>query len=232
MHHTLCTDDHVMRLDRRFVFATVHSRARCCKQTAAFAQRQPHIHTPSLSVPSLQHQTKGSRQRDKMALACKPQSFTSAQRAQAAGSRPVPAALPAARARGVCSAAATHSASYKELNAITCDLSAFPEVNFFRVEAIVRPWRLPFVINSLGDAGIRGMTATPVRGVGMQGGSKERYGGSEFSLTDLVDKTKVEIVVVRGQVDLVARTVAAAAHTGEIGDGKIFVHPVADVVRM
>ncbi|KAF6241964.1 nitrogen regulatory protein PII [Scenedesmus sp. NREL 46B-D3] len=167
-----------------------------------------------------------------MSLACKPQSLASAHRVQAAGCRPVLGALPAARARGVCYAAPAHSASYKELNSITCDLSAFPEVNFFRVEAIVRPWRLPFVINALGDAGIRGMTATPVRGVGMQGGGKERYGGSEFSLTDLVDKTKVEIVVVRDQVDLVARTVSTAAHTGEIGDGKIFVHPVADVVRI
>ncbi|WIA16272.1 hypothetical protein OEZ85_012978 [Tetradesmus obliquus] len=167
-----------------------------------------------------------------MALACKPQSLCAAQRVQAASCRPVPAALPAARARGVCYAAPPQSATYKELGSITCDLSAFPTVQFFRVEAIVRPWRLPYVINALGDAGIRGMTATPVRGVGMQGGRKERYGGSEFSLTDLVDKTKVEIVVVRDQVDLVARTVATSAHTGEIGDGKIFVHPVADVVRI
>ncbi len=67
----------------------------------------------------------------------------------------------------------------------------------WRMQAIVRPWRLPYVITALSDAGIRGMTATPVRGVGMQGGSKERYGGTEFSLTDLVEKSKVEIVVVR-----------------------------------
>lgn len=167
-----------------------------------------------------------------MALACKPQSLPAAQRVHAASCRPVPAALPAARAKGVCYAAPPHSASYTELEAIACDLSAFPDVQFFRVEAIVRPWRLPYVINALGDAGIRGMTATPVRGVGMQGGRKERYGGSEFSLTDLVEKSKVEIVVVRDQVDLVARTVATSAHTGEIGDGKIFVHPVADVVRI
>ncbi|KAF8065629.1 hypothetical protein HT031_003230 [Scenedesmus sp. PABB004] len=142
------------------------------------------------------------------------------------------AAAPAPRRRVAAAAAAAHSASYKELEGIACDLSAFPNCSFFRVEAIVRPWRLPYVINALGDAGIRGMTATPVRGVGMQGGNKERYGGTEFSLTDLVEKSKVEIVVVREQVDLVVRTVATSAHTGEIGDGKIFVHPVADVVRI
>lgn len=137
---------------------------------------------------------------------------------------------------GVCqvraAATAVQGASYKDLAAISCDLSAFPNVQFFRVEAIVRPWRLTYVIQALGDAGIRGMTATPVHGVGMQGGNKERYGGTEFALTDLVEKHKVDIVVVRDQVDLVVRTVATAAHTGEIGDGKIFVHPVADVVRI
>eukprot|EP00878_Enallax_costatus_P002824 GHUV01003016.1.p1 GENE.GHUV01003016.1~~GHUV01003016.1.p1 ORF type:complete len:208 (+),score=53.12 GHUV01003016.1:153-776(+) len=151
---------------------------------------------------------------------------------QRSGCRPV---QPHRVARRQCRVQANHtghSASYRDLEAITCDLSAFPTVQFFRVEAVVRPWRLPYVIQALGVAGIRGMTATPVRGVGMQGGNKERYGGTEFSLTDLVEKSKVEIVVVREQVDLVVRTVAMSAHTGEIGDGKIFVHPVADVVRI
>lgn len=151
------------------------------------------------------------------------------------------ARTPAARAvqqrsrclvRAAATAPAKTGASYKDLAAISCDLSAFPNVQFFRVEAIVRPWRLTYVIQALGDAGIRGMTASPVHGVGMQGGNKERYGGTEFALTDLVEKHRIDIVVVRDQVDLVVRTVATAAHTGEIGDGKIFIHPVADVVRI
>ena len=61
----------------------------------------------------------------------------------------------------------------------------------------MRPWRLTFVIEELSKRGIRGMTASQVRGVGMQGGSRERYGGSEFSSTDLVEKAKIDIVVTR-----------------------------------
>lgn len=123
-------------------------------------------------------------------------------------------------------------ASYAELESIQCDLSAFPAVQFFRVEAIFRPWRLPFVIGELSKNGIRGMTATEVRGVGIQGGQRERYGGTEFSYTDLVEKVKVDVVCARAQVDTVVQTIATAAHTGEIGDGKIFVHPVAEVIRI
>ena len=76
------------------------------------------------------------------------------------------------------------------------------------------------------------MTTSPVRGVGVQGGARERYAGSEFSLTDLVDKAKIDVVVERAQVDAVVRCVATSAATGEVGDGKIFVLPVADVVRI
>jgi nitrogen regulatory protein PII len=88
------------------------------------------------------------------------------------------------------------------------------------------------VVASLAAAGIRGLTTSPVRGVGVQGGARERYAGSEFSLTDLVDKAKIDVVVERAQVDAVVRCVATSAATGEVGDGKIFVLPVADVVRI
>lgn len=123
-------------------------------------------------------------------------------------------------------------ASYAELESIECDLSAFPQAKFFRVEAIFRPWRLPFVIDALSKAGIRGMTNTPVRGVGVQGGIRERYAGTEFGLTNLVEKEKIDVVIARSQVDVVVRLVAASAYTGEIGDGKIFVHPVSEIVRI
>mmetsp|Transcript_2991 Transcript_2991/g.5139 ORF Transcript_2991/g.5139 Transcript_2991/m.5139 type:complete len:211 (+) Transcript_2991:67-699(+) len=126
----------------------------------------------------------------------------------------------------------TKRATYKQLEAISCNLSAFPDVEFFRIEAIIRPWRMPYVVDSLAKNGIRGMTTSAVRGVGMQGGSRERYGGTEFGMTNLVDKAKIEIVVARLQVDVVTCVVATAAYTGEIGDGKIFIQPVADVIRV
>lgn len=129
-------------------------------------------------------------------------------------------------------APAIKRATYAELESIKCNLSAFSGVQFFRVEAIVRPWRLTFVVESLSKAGIRGMTTTYVRGVGMQGGNRERYGGTEFSASQLVDKAKIDVVIDVSQVDAVTRIMAAAAYTGEIGDGKIFVHPVAEVIRV
>ncbi|GIL68350.1 hypothetical protein Vafri_21552 [Volvox africanus] len=128
--------------------------------------------------------------------------------------------------------APTKRATYAELESIQCDLSAFPGVKFFRIEAVFRPWRLPFVVDTLSKYGIRGLTNTPVRGVGVQGGSRERYAGTEFGPSNLVEKEKLDIVVSRSQVDTVVRLVAASAFTGEIGDGKIFVHPVAEVVRI
>lgn len=127
------------------------------------------------------------------------------------------------------------AAAYKLLEDLSCDLSAFPACNFFRVEAIIRPWRLNKVVEQLNANGIRGMTVSDVKGAGVQGGSKERYGGTEFGgSTDqfLVDKTRLDVVAARGQVDTVVRIISSAAHTGEIGDGKIFVHPVADIIRV
>ena len=124
------------------------------------------------------------------------------------------------------------SAPYKALSTLHADLKAFPNAEFFRIEAIIRPWRLPFVVHELSTLGIYGMTATKVKGVGVQGGKRERYGGTEYGEADLVDKSKLDIVVFRTQVNTVIRAVCGAAHTGEIGDGKIFVHPVADVIRV
>ncbi|KFM25135.1 Nitrogen regulatory protein P-II-like protein [Auxenochlorella protothecoides] len=78
------------------------------------------------------------------------------------------------------------------------------------------------------------MTVSQVRGAGVQGGHKERYAGTEYGgkTNFLVDKTRLDIVVVRSQVDKVIQTIASTTYTGEIGDGKIFVHPVADVIRV
>ncbi|NLC57409.1 MAG: P-II family nitrogen regulator [Armatimonadetes bacterium] len=100
-----------------------------------------------------------------------------------------------------------------------------------RVEAIIRHTRLEEVKNSLDALGIQGMTVTAVRGAGRQRGQTHRYRGSEYTLT-LVDKVKVEAVVPDELADGVAEAVQRAAFTGEIGDGKIFLLPVMDAIRV
>ncbi|XP_004494450.1 nitrogen regulatory protein P-II homolog [Cicer arietinum] len=107
-----------------------------------------------------------------------------------------------------------------------------PESKFYKVEAIVRPWRIPHVSSALLKMGIRGVTVSDVRGFGAQGGSKERQGGSEFSEDNFVAKIKMEIVVRKDQVDAVIDKIIEESRTGEIGDGKIFLSPVCDVIRI
>lgn len=80
--------------------------------------------------------------------------------------------------------------------------------------------------------GIRGVTVSDVRGFGSQGGMKERQAGSEFSEDNFVAKVKMEIVVSKDQVEAVVDEIIAQARTGEIGDGKIFLVPVTDVIRV
>lgn len=115
---------------------------------------------------------------------------------------------------------------------IRVDLSAYPDMQFFRIEAIMRPWRVSDVVHELTAAGILGMTQTNVLGAGVQGGTRERYKGTEHGLDNLVEKSKLEIVCFRTQVDTVVQIVCGAARTGEIGDGKIFVSPILDIVRI
>ncbi|ESQ37840.1 hypothetical protein EUTSA_v10028983mg [Eutrema salsugineum] len=107
-----------------------------------------------------------------------------------------------------------------------------PDSKFYKVEAIVRPWRIQHVSSALLKIGIRGVTVSDVRGFGAQGGSTERHGGSEFSEDKFVAKVKMEIVVKKDQVESVINTIIDGARTGEIGDGKIFVLPVSDVIRV
>ncbi|GLT64924.1 hypothetical protein SLA2020_373850 [Shorea laevis] len=80
--------------------------------------------------------------------------------------------------------------------------------------------------------GIRGVTVSDVRGFGAQGGSTERHGGSEFSGDQFLAKVKMEIVVRKEQVEAVIDKIIEEARTGEIGDGKIFLVPVSDVIRV
>ncbi|XP_010522842.1 PREDICTED: nitrogen regulatory protein P-II homolog [Tarenaya hassleriana] len=107
-----------------------------------------------------------------------------------------------------------------------------PDSKFYKVEAIIRPWRIQHVSSALLKIGIRGVTVSDVRGFGAQGGSTERHGGSEFSEDKFVAKVKMEIVVKKDQVESVIDTIIDGARTGEIGDGKIFVLPVSDVIRV
>ncbi|KAL7151015.1 hypothetical protein ABFS83_04G003400 [Erythranthe nasuta] len=107
-----------------------------------------------------------------------------------------------------------------------------PEANFYKVEAILRPWRIPQVSSALLKMGIRGVTISDVRGFGAQGGSTERQAGSEFSEDKFVQKVKMEIVVSKDQVEEVIGKIIEEARTGEIGDGKIFLTPISEVIRV
>lgn len=107
-----------------------------------------------------------------------------------------------------------------------------PDSKFYKVEAILRPWRVPQVSSALLKIGIRGVTISDVRGFGAQGGSKERQGGSEFDDDNYIAKVKMEIVVSKDQVEAVVDKIIEEARTGEIGDGKIFLVPVSDIIRV
>lgn len=100
-----------------------------------------------------------------------------------------------------------------------------------KIEAIIRPFKLDEVKIALVNAGIVGMTVSEVRGFGRQKGQTERYRGSEYTV-EFLQKLKVEIVIEDHQVDMVIDKIIAAARTGEIGDGKIFISPVDQVVRI
>lgn len=100
-----------------------------------------------------------------------------------------------------------------------------------KVEAIIRPFKLDEVKIALVNAGIVGMTVSEVRGFGRQKGQTERYRGSEYTV-EFLQKLKIEIVIEDDQVDMVVDKIIVAARTGEIGDGKIFISPVDQVVRI
>ncbi len=100
-----------------------------------------------------------------------------------------------------------------------------------KVEAIIKPFKLDDVKEALQALGIQGMTVTEVRGFGRQKGHTELYRGAEY-VVDFLPKVKVEIAVTDELVDKVVQAIVKAANTGRIGDGKIFVHPVEEVIRI
>jgi nitrogen regulatory protein P-II 1 len=100
-----------------------------------------------------------------------------------------------------------------------------------RIEAIIKPFKLDEVKDALTEVGIQGMTVTEVKGFGRTGGKKEVHRGSSY-VVDFVPKVKIEVVVVDEQVSAVVDAIERSARTGRIGDGKIFVIPVDEVVRI
>jgi nitrogen regulatory protein P-II 1 len=100
-----------------------------------------------------------------------------------------------------------------------------------KIEAIIQPFKIDEVKEALKGIGIDGMTISEVRGHGRQKGHKEVYRGQEYSV-DLLPKVKVEMVVPAGRSDEVLAALTAAARTGKIGDGKIFVYDVAEAIRI
>ncbi|MCD4676935.1 MAG: P-II family nitrogen regulator [Desulfobacula sp.] len=100
-----------------------------------------------------------------------------------------------------------------------------------KIEAIIKPFKLDDVKEALSEIGIYGMTVTEVNGYGRQKGHKEIYRGAEY-VVDFVPKIKIEIVVSNERADETIETVRNAANSGKIGDGKIFVIPVEQVIRV
>ncbi|NEO19515.1 MAG: P-II family nitrogen regulator [Moorea sp. SIO1F2] len=100
-----------------------------------------------------------------------------------------------------------------------------------KIEAIIRAYKLEDVKIALVNAGIVGMTVSEVRGFGRQKGQTEQYRGTKYRV-DFLPKVKLEVVVENGLVDMAVEKILTAAHTGKIGDGKIFISPIEQVVRI
>ena len=100
-----------------------------------------------------------------------------------------------------------------------------------KIEAIIKPFKLDEVKEALHEVGVQGITVTEAKGFGRQKGHTELYRGAEY-VVDFLPKVKVEIVLMPEQVERAVEAILKAARTGRIGDGKIFVMPVDDVVRI
>ncbi len=100
-----------------------------------------------------------------------------------------------------------------------------------KIEAIIKPFKLEEVKEALTEVGIEGMTVTEVKGFGRQKGHTEIYRGSEYTV-DFLPKIKLEIILAEASIDKAVAAIVKAAKTGKIGDGKIFVLPVSEVIRI
>src|SRR5687768_13876550 len=100
-----------------------------------------------------------------------------------------------------------------------------------KVEAIIKPFKLEEVKDALGEIGVEGMTVSEVKGFGRQKGHTEIYRGSEYTV-DFLPKIKVEVVISDDQLDSAVAAIIKAAKTGKIGDGKVFVSPIEEAIRI
>jgi nitrogen regulatory protein P-II 1 len=100
-----------------------------------------------------------------------------------------------------------------------------------KIEAIIRPFKIDDVREALIEIGIKGMTITEVKGYGRQKGHTEMYRGSEYQI-DFLPKMKIEIISPDDQVEKIVSTIIKSAKTGQVGDGKIFIYPVEEVIRV
>lgn len=100
-----------------------------------------------------------------------------------------------------------------------------------KIEAIIKPFKLDDVKDALHEVDIQGMTITEVKGFGRQKGQTELYKGAEYVI-DFLPKIKIELIVQESQVEKIINVIQQAAFTGKIGDGKIFILPVEDVLRI
>jgi nitrogen regulatory protein PII len=100
-----------------------------------------------------------------------------------------------------------------------------------KIEAIIKPFKLEEVKDALADLGIEGMTVSEVKGFGRQKGHTEIYRGSEYTV-DFLPKIKIEVVLANSLLDGAVSAIVKAAKTGKIGDGKVFVSPVEEAVRI
>jgi nitrogen regulatory protein P-II 1 len=100
-----------------------------------------------------------------------------------------------------------------------------------KIEAIIKPFKLDEVKEALHEVGVKGLTVTEAKGFGRQRGHTELYRGAEY-VVDFLPKVKIEVVLEDDQVDRVVEAIMQAARTGRIGDGKIFVNPVEEVIRI
>ncbi|ABD79496.1 P-II family nitrogen regulator [Saccharophagus degradans] len=99
------------------------------------------------------------------------------------------------------------------------------------ITAVIKPFKLDAVREALSEIGVQGITVTEVKGFGRQKGHTELYRGAEY-VVDFLPKTKLEVAVADNQVDSVVETISKAAHSGKIGDGKIFVSALEQVIRI
>jgi len=100
-----------------------------------------------------------------------------------------------------------------------------------KIEAIIKPFKLDDVKDALSDLGIKGLTVSEVKGFGRQRGHKEIYRGAEYQV-DFISKIKIEVVLDSDLLMDAVRVIQEKARTGEIGDGKVFILPVEDVIRI